>query len=135
MRWGEVTALKVSDLDLASETGSIRISRAWRRGGEGEETSVLGPTKKQKSRQTVALADGSVDQLRVQVAGRRPNEFVFVNRLGAPVKHHNFWRTCWRPAIPGVSIRNLMRGSIRPRRRGCSGPRGFMIPGTHTPHG
>jgi integrase len=45
MRWGEVTALKVSDFDLASATCSVRISRAWRRGGDGKETSVLGPTK------------------------------------------------------------------------------------------
>ena len=56
MRWGEVTALKVSDLDLASETGSVRISRAWRRGGDGEEPAVLGPTKTRKSRRTVAGA-------------------------------------------------------------------------------
>jgi len=99
MRWGEATALKVSDLDLASDTGSVRISRAWRRGGDGEETAVLGPTKTRKSRRTVALADDIADQLRVHVADRRPDDFVFVNSLGSPVKHHNFWRTCWRPAI------------------------------------
>ena len=99
MRWGEATALKVSDLDLGAETGSVRISRAWRRGGEGEETAVLGPTKTRKSKRTVALADGITDQLRDHVAGRQPNDFVFINGLGTPVKHHNFWRTCWQPAI------------------------------------
>ena len=58
----------------------------------------------------MALAEDSADQLRVHVAGRRPDEFVFVNRLGAPVKHHNFWRTCWRPAIARAQHPELEEG-------------------------
>jgi len=76
----------------------------------------------------VALADGSVDQLRVQVAGRRPNEFVFVNRLGAPVKHHNFWRTCWRPAIARAQHPELDEG-IDP----AAAPRLLRTPRIHDP--
>jgi integrase len=114
VRWGEATALTVSDLDLAAGTGSIRISRAWRRGGDGEETTVLGPTKTRKSRRTIALADSIADQLRVHVAGLRPEDFVFVNRLGSPISHHNFWRTCWRPAIARAGP-HLLRARPRPR--------------------
>lgn len=36
LRWGELTALKVKDLDLDAPVPTLSVRRAWKRNGKGE---------------------------------------------------------------------------------------------------
>ena len=40
LRWGELTALKVKDLDLEASVPTLSVRRAWKRNGTGQGLSV-----------------------------------------------------------------------------------------------
>jgi integrase len=52
LRWDEISALRVGDLDLPGRR--LAIKRAWNRNGVGEW--VIGPPKTRRSRRTISLA-------------------------------------------------------------------------------
>jgi integrase len=97
LRWGEATALQISDVVLDGPTPSVRVIRAWKRGGDGRP--YLGTPKTKRSRRTVSLPDSLVADLRELCAGRGSGEFVFVNTQGGPVLNASFWPKHWSKAI------------------------------------
>jgi integrase len=97
LRWGEATALQISDVVLDGPTPSVRVIRAWKRGGDGRP--YLGTPKTKRSRRTVSLPDSLVADLRGLCAGRSSGEFVFVNAQGGPVLNASFWPKHWSKAI------------------------------------
>lgn len=94
MRFGEVTALTVGDVDLPNRTARVR--QAWKHtDGHGHR---LGPPKSRKSLRTVNL--GAVaDVIRPLVEGRNASEFVFTNSRGGPVRRSNFDGEAWTPTV------------------------------------
>lgn len=93
-RWGEATALKPVDVDLAE--GTVRIQRAWRYiSGDGYH---LGPPKTKRSIRTIDVAASTLTKLDLS------NEWVFTNsgrgRRGddGPVRAHSFNPNVWLPA-------------------------------------
>src|SRR5271163_1035550 len=85
-RWGEATALRSGDIDLAE--GTVRIQRAWRYvSGAGYQ---LGPPKTNRSIRTIDVAADTLAKLDLS------GEWVFSNsgrgRRGdtGPVRAHNF---------------------------------------------
>lgn len=95
LRFGEATALRVRDVDLAAR--EARIVQAWKAtNGNGRR---LGPTKTLRSTRTVALPANVCDLIRPFMAGRDPDTFVITNRRGGPVRQAAFWRGTWRPAV------------------------------------
>lgn len=89
-RWGEATALKPSDIDLADNT--VRITRAWKRTYDrgGYE---LGPPKTKKSKRTINVPAQVLAKLDLS------HEFVFVNKAGRHVRGNGFHDRVWRPAV------------------------------------
>jgi len=89
-RWGEATALKPSDIDLANST--VRISRAWKRtyDRDGHE---IGPPKTKKSVRTMNIPAAVLGKLDYS------NEWIFLNKAGRPVKGNGFHDRIWRPAV------------------------------------
>ncbi len=94
-RWGEATALRPGDINLAE--GTVEIRRAWRYvSGEGHE---LGPPKTRRSIRTIDVAPSVLAKLDLS------GEWVFTNsgRGGrgddGPVRGPNFNSNVWTPAL------------------------------------
>jgi integrase len=93
LRFGEITALWVEDIDLTKRTLSVR--EAWNRQGEDGQTQIpkwltkrispkhemrghyLGIPKTPKSRRTITIAPSVVTILRRVMKGKSPDDFVF----------------------------------------------------------
>ena len=115
LRYGEVTALWVSDVDLRNRT--IRVSKAWKRVGEKGETEIpswlkkqlrdkhtmrehyLGNPKTPKSRRTVSISPGIATILEKLVEGKAANDFVFLSPTGLPIHNADFYTRVWQPLM------------------------------------
>jgi len=113
LRFGEITALWCSDIDLIR--GTVRVNKAWKRDGENGETEVPGWLKKQigrkhtmrqhhlgnpktaKSRRTISIAPDVVNLLRSHVEGRAADDFVFASPTGLPMHQSDFYERVWQP--------------------------------------
>ena len=104
-RWGEVAALRPGDVDL--KAGTVRIIRSWKQGAGGYR---LGATKTKKSRRTINVPQATLDKLDYT------NEFLFVNRVGGPVRAQGFSARVWIPAVRRAWPLKDERGddSVRP---------------------
>ena len=94
-RWGEVTALRPTDVDR--DTGTVRISRAWKR----HATNVgfeIGPPKTARSRRTIDVPASVLDKLDY---GR---ELLFLTPDGRPVRGNSFYRKVWAPAVTEAKL-------------------------------
>lgn len=90
-RFGEISALRVADVDLAG--ASVSITRAWKRGNE------LGAPKSRKSVRTVPIAPETISVLTPLVEDRSGDEWLFLNQRGGPVRHPAFLENAWNPAV------------------------------------
>jgi integrase len=103
LRWGEMSALRWSDLDV--EAGAIRVRRAnWR--------GHIGDPKTKGSHRTVALPPVVVAMLAVSGKGK-PSALLFPNRFG---KVHKGWplvkvmkRACLAADVPYTTPHGLRR--------------------------
>lgn len=113
LRFGEITALWVSDIDLRNRT--IRVNKAWKRVGENGETEIpswlrkqvrdkhtmrhhyLGNPKTPKSRRTVSISRRIAEILEKVIEGKVANDFVFVSPTGLPVHNSDFYTRVWQP--------------------------------------
>ena len=80
IRRGEVCALDIKHLDLEHAIIVVRFSRSG---------STIKPTKSRKPR-VFSLSPQIVDALRVHVAGRNPNEALFLSAEGKRLHPDNF---------------------------------------------
>ncbi len=115
MRFGEVTALWVSDVDLRHR--SIRVNKAWKRDGEDGEQEIpawlrkalrakhamrghhLGNPKTPRSRRTIEVSEGLARLLAALVEGRAADDFVFVTPTGLPVHNADYYERVWQPLM------------------------------------
>lgn len=123
MRFGEVTALLVSDIDLQHRT--IRINKAWKRAGEDGEVDTpswlrkqlrakhtmrdryLGNPKTAKSRRTIEISDKVATILERRVAGKSADDFVFVSPKGLPLHNSDFFVRVWTPLMGKLADRGV----------------------------
>lgn len=114
-RWGEATALKPGDVDRNRNT--VRISKAWRRGGGGYR---IGLPKTRRSVRTINVPASVLDKLDYT------QEWLFTNpgrgnrAAGGPVRAPNFRANVWWPAIkrawPAIDEQgNPIANPLRPR--------------------
>lgn len=98
-RWGEVSALKPSDVDR--KAGTVRIRRAWDYSSKGYR---IGPPKTVRSDRTINVAAKVLDQLDYT------SEWLFTNSGrgrqgdGGPVRYQNFRRNVWLPAVTAAKL-------------------------------
>jgi len=104
MRWGELAALTVADLD--TETFAVRITKAEKQDPDNPARTIVGPPKTPKARRTITLPEQVVEAVLPLTEGKRANERLFLPPKGGPLRHRTFYRDIWlRKALPGSGIR------------------------------
>ena len=95
LRAGEIAGLRVGRIDLLR--GAVDVVETI---GEANGRVVVGPTKSHE-RRTVLLPRFLCDLLAAHLAGRAadPQALVFVSPAGEPLRHGNFYRRHFRPAV------------------------------------
>jgi integrase len=92
-RFGEVSALRPSDIDR--EKNTVRITRAWKYSSGGYE---LGVPKTKRSVRTINIPPHVLQQLSYT------NEWLFVSRSGGPVRITGFNPRVWKPAVAKAEL-------------------------------
>lgn len=95
MRFGEATALMVTDVDL--EHSSLRVKQAWKM--TGNSNKELGAPKSKRSIRTIPLAPEVREGLAVLISGKSHNDFVFTNKQNQPINASTFREQTWLPAV------------------------------------
>jgi integrase len=98
LRAGEITALKVSALDLTTMHVRVLLSAS-----EAYGQLQIGPPKTWR-RRSVPLPSALAEDLSVHVRGKEPNEFVFTSARGTPVRQSNFQSRHFKPAAIRAGI-------------------------------
>jgi integrase len=97
IRWGELSALQVRDINLTATPPTIRIQRAWKR--QEDNSLKLGPPKTKKSRRTIALSPDLAAVFRRKVLGKPHDGFVFTTAWRNPWVHSNYYNRRWLVAV------------------------------------
>ncbi|WP_440082711.1 tyrosine-type recombinase/integrase [Streptosporangium sp. LJ11] len=112
LRWGEVSALRRSDIDL--DAGTVRIRAAFVERSTGE--LVLGQPKSKAGRRVVGIPQGVISVLREHLATyvqEDPGALVFPGAKGGPLRRSGFnTRTRWvdvvrEMGLPGLHFHDL----------------------------
>jgi integrase len=101
MRWGELAALTVNDID--TESMVVRITKAEKQDPDKPSATIIGPPKTKKARRTVTLPLEVVDALRPLLDGRSGRERLFLPPQGGPLRHRTFYRDIWLKKSVGNS--------------------------------
>jgi len=111
LRWGELAALRRSDIDL--EACTIRVDRQLTEQLGGG--SVFGPPKSKAGKRVVPFPEMLKADLRWHLAcfaSAGEDGLVFSSPMGTPIRHSNFYRRVWLPAarkagLPSVHFHDL----------------------------
>lgn len=103
MRWGEMAALQVGDLNLDGKPRpTISIRRAVKR--DNQSRYYVGPTKTKAGQRTVSISPGLAEQLRAHVAGRKPGDRVFSSPEGSLLNPGHARARVWVRAVEASGI-------------------------------
>jgi integrase len=123
LRFGELTALWVSDVDLRHRT--VRVNKAWKRDGENGAQDVpgwlkklvrdkhrmrghhLGNPKTPKSKRTIEVSPEVAAVLARAIAGKAADDFVFVSPTGLPIHHADFYERVWTPLMGTIKAKGV----------------------------
>jgi integrase len=112
LRWGELAALRRSDFDLTNRT--IRVERQLTEvAGQG---LTFGPPKSAAGRRTVPLLSMIVTDLADhldQHAQDGDDGLIFTSPEGAPLRHGNFTRRVWLPAVGKAGLSGVHFHDLR----------------------
>jgi integrase len=103
LRAGEITALKRSRLDLAR--GTLDVTEAF---SEVRGALVAGPTKTGK-RRTLLIPQFLSELLAEHLHAYGSSDYVFTSARGGPVRHRNFSRRHFRPAVAAAGLPHELR--------------------------
>lgn len=115
LRWGELTALKVKDLQLDDVPAALAVRRAWKSNGRGEFALTghgrfyLGKPKTRESRRRITLAPLVVAVLREAIDGRGPEDLVFGAPRGGRLDQGNWYESRWQRAIKAAQVQGLTK--------------------------
>ena len=113
LRWGELTALRVEDLQLNGSTPNLIVRRAWKRNGtgdfalEGQGLYYVGGPKTRESRRRVSLAPPLVRILRRLVKDKASSDLVFTGRQGGRLAQGWWYKKRWLPAVRAARLKGL----------------------------
>ena len=105
LRWGEVTGLRVRDVDIlgAGPLGPhLAIEWTLQRGADGEYR--LGRPKSRAAQRIVPLSPRAVDLLLPLLVTKEPTDLVFTTPTGREIRHQNFYTRVWRPAVERAGL-------------------------------
>ncbi|MDF5751797.1 site-specific integrase [Spongiactinospora sp. TRM90649] len=113
LRWGEVTALRRSDIDLTAGTVRVRLAYIERSTGE----LVLGPPKSRAGRRTVGVPRLIVSALGEHLdtyVGAELDALVFSGVKGGPLRRSGFNpRTSWADVVRDMGVPGLHFHDLR----------------------
>jgi integrase len=112
LRWAELAALRRSDIDLAACT--IRVDRQLTEQLGGG--SAFGPPKSKAGKRVVPFPDVIEADLRWHLAcfAQDGDEgLVFSSPTGTPMRHSNFYRRAWLPAVAKVGRQGVHFHDLR----------------------
>lgn len=113
----------MSDVDLSRR--AVRVSKAWKREGEvgAHDTPTwltksltlkhamrehyLGNPKTPKSRRTISISSTVAAALDRQMAGKNPDDFVFLSRHGRPLHNGDFDTHVWRKLMKALAAEGV----------------------------
>ena len=121
LRWGELAALRRSDVDV--EQGTVRVDRSLTELAGGGY--VFGPPKSTAGKRMVvvpAVIRPALSQHLATFTASQPDALVFTSSTGVLLRDGNFRRRVWRPALAkaglsGTHFHDLRHTVIRSRRR------------------
>jgi integrase len=108
LRAGELTGLRVTDLDLLRKRLTVRQALTNVNGH-----ITFGPPKTAASRRTVALPQGICDLLAAHLAQVPSSELVFTSTQGHPIRWTNFKRRYWKPALVAAGLPDVRFHDLR----------------------
>ena len=113
LRWGEVTALRHADLDLAAATVRVRVAFVERSTGE----ILLGPPKSRAGRRVVGIPQAIIPVLREHLSifvKDGPGALVFPGVMGGPLRRGNFNKmSAWPYAVKSIDAEGLHFHDLR----------------------
>ncbi|MCW2609819.1 MAG: hypothetical protein JWM15_1065, partial [Cryptosporangiaceae bacterium] len=113
LRWSELTALQVQDLELDAPVARLSVKRAWKRNPLGEFTVLgagafyLGKPKSRKSRRRITLSPTVVTVLRRAMKGKAPDDLVFTAPQGGALNQATWYEDRWQVALALAAERGL----------------------------
>ncbi|MEU8176376.1 tyrosine-type recombinase/integrase [Microbispora hainanensis] len=113
LRWGEVIALRRSDIDIEARTVRVREQLIELDGGD----MVLAPPKSRAGKRTVSIPSAIVPVLvdhLDQFTGMGEDAFVFLGKRGAFLRGGNFRREAkWAEALKEMGVKGLHFHDLR----------------------
>jgi integrase len=110
LRWAELAALRPQDIDLDART--VRVTRQidYLPGGGHS----FGPPKSRAGRRVVSFPDLIVVDLRKHLDTIGSSAvLVFTSPQGTPLRHSNFYRRAWMPALAAVGLPGIHLHDLR----------------------
>ncbi|WP_328708730.1 site-specific integrase [Microbispora hainanensis] len=113
LRWGEVIALRRSDIDLKARTVRVREQLIELDGGD----MVLAPPKSRAGKRTVSIPSAIVPALTEHLAefvGQADEAFIFLGKRGGYLRGGNFRREAkWAEALKEMGVKGLHFHDLR----------------------
>jgi len=108
LRFGELAGLRPQNIDL--ERCRILVVEQLTKGPSGP---VRGPLKTRASQRSVAIPDQLATELKRQLDHRSTDGYAFPSRHGTPVRHSNFLRRHWAPAVRDAGLGRVRFHDLR----------------------
>jgi integrase len=112
LRWGELAGLRRMDIDLAN--GAIRVGRQLSEMPGGGYS--FGPPKSEAGIRTVPVPDLIIPRIRWHLAtftDTKDDALVFTSPTGSPMRHSNFRRRVWLPALTAAGLPSIHFHDLR----------------------
>jgi integrase len=106
LRYSEATALRRRDITIRDGRAAVRVSRAWKSKGKGEE---IGPPKTKKANRTVTCNAALSAALDVRLKEIELDDFVFQRPDGDYVRNSRFHKEVWQPLMGDLVGKELDR--------------------------
>lgn len=106
LRYSEATALRRRDITIRDGRAAVRVSRAWKSKGKGEE---IGPPKTKKANRTITCNASLSAALADRLQQTELDDFVFQRPDGDYVRNSRFHKEVWQPLMGELVGKELDR--------------------------
>lgn len=106
LRYSEATALRRRDITIRDGRAAVRVSRAWKTKGKGEE---IGPPKTKKANGTVTCNAALSAAIAERLKEVELDDFVFQRPDGDYIRNSRFHKEVWQPLMGQLVGKELDR--------------------------